>query len=651
MASSLRVLIAEDSEEDTLLLLRELERSGFAVTSERVDSPDLMAQALDKGPWDLVIGDFNMPSFSGHAALRMLREKDPDVPFIFVSGTIGEDVAVEAMRAGAQDYVMKGNLKRLVPAIQRELRESHARRERGLARAKLRSTELRLDQLLSTSTAVVYSGGVTAGGIVPLWVSDNVIRVFGYSVDEVLQAAWWLTRVHPDDLAGAVEGLARLTGDNPVSLEYRFRHKDGSYRWIHDQSRIVAGGGDFPRELVGAWLDVTERHRLENQFHQAQKMEAVGRLAGGIAHDFNNLLTIIASHAEFLKQGLAEGDASVDDVESIHEAVNDAAALTRQLLAFSRQQVMEAKVLDLNAEVRRAERMLGRIIGEDIELTVSLKSDVGQVKADPGQIAQVLMNLAVNARDAMPQGGKLTIETGNSEVDREYVAGEPVAVQGSFVMLAVTDTGTGMDEVTQARVFEPFFTTKEPGKGTGLGLSTVYGIVKQSGGFIWVYSEVGQGTVFKIYLPRIQGEADAPGPSATDPKLLPRGDERVLLVEDADGVRMVCRRILERLGYHVIEAANGEAALQLAAAQSGKIDLLLTDVVMPGMGGRRLAEELTRHHPEVKVLYASGYTDDAVVRHGVLESAVAYLQKPYTAESLARKVRQVLESPRSRPTA
>ncbi len=646
MNTALRVLIAEDSEEDTCLLLRELGRSGFEVTSERVDSAEGMAAALTRGGWDLVIGDFNMPAFSGHAALRMLRERDPDTPFIFVSGTIGEDVAVEAMRAGAQDYVMKGNLKRLVPAIQRELREAAAKRERRRADLTLRSTELRLEQLLSTSTAVVYSSGVTAGGIVPLWVSDNVTLVFGYTMEEVLHPSWWLTRVHPDDKDSAVAELSRLTGDNSVSLEYRFRHKDGGYRWIHDQSRIVAGNGEYPKELVGAWLDVTERHRLEDQFHQAQKMEAVGRLAGGIAHDFNNLLTVISSHAEFLKEGLQAGDQKLEDVHLIREAVNGAAELTRQLLAFSRQQVLEARVLDLNTEVSRAERMLGRIIGEDIELTVTRSPGLGHVKADPGQIAQILMNLAVNARDAMPQGGKLSIETSNVEIDHDYVSSNPVAAQGSFVMIAMSDTGSGMDEATRARVFEPFFTTKEAGKGTGLGLSTVYGIVKQSGGFIWVYSEPGQGTVFKIYLPRVAAESDLVGAISADPQELPRGSETVLLVEDADGVRLVGKRILERQGYHVIEAPNGEAALQMIANRSGPIDLLLTDVVMPGMGGRILAEELGRLHPEARVLYASGYTDDAVVRHGVLESAVAYLQKPYTAESLTRKVRQVLDGPR-----
>lgn len=644
MGGQLRVLIAEDSREDCLLLLRELTKSGYEVISERVDSEQGMVTALDRGGWDLVIGDFNMPSFSGHTALRMLRERDSDTPFIFVSGTIGEDVAVEAMRAGAQDYVMKGNLKRLVPAIQREIREAEAKKERRQAGAALRSTELRLEQLLATSTAVVYSSGVTAGGIVPLWVSDSVVRILGYSLAEVLQPAWWLTRIHPDDRAQAVSELSHLTGDNAMSLEYRLRHKDGSYRWIHDQSRIVAGSGDYPKELVGAWLDVTERHRLENQFHQAQKMEAVGRLAGGIAHDFNNLLTIIASHTEFLQQELPAGDSKLEDLDQIHEAVDEAAGLTRQLLAFSRQQVFESKVLDVNAVVTKAERMLGRIIGEDVELTVTLEPALGQVKADQGQLTQVLMNLAVNARDAMPEGGKLTIETSNLEVDREYAASNPAAVQGSYVMVAVSDTGIGMDETTKARVFEPFFTTKDPGKGTGLGLSTVYGIVKQSGGFIWVYSEPGQGTVFKIYLPRVPSDSEIEvGPPES--QNLPRGWETVLLVEDADGVRTVGRRILERQGYEVLEASNGEMALHLVAAWEGPIHLLLTDVVMPGMGGRRLAEEMIRTLPELKVLYASGYTDDAVVRHGVLESAVAYLQKPYTNETLARKVRQVLDAP------
>jgi len=390
--------------------------------------------------------------------------------------------------------------------------------------------------------------------------------------------------------------------------------------------------------------DVTEQRRLQQQLVQSQKMEAVGRLAGGIAHDFNNLLTVITTYCDLLLEDLAREDPKRDDVEQVRKAADGAAALTRQLLAFSRQQVLEPKVLNMSAVVSGVEKMLRRVIGEDVDLATALDPDVGSVKADVGQLEQVLMNLAVNARDAMPTGGKLTIEITNAEHDPDYAREQEAEAVRRFVMLAVSDTGIGMDEATKARIFEPFFTTKEPGKGTGLGLATVYGIVKQSGGFIWVYSELGRGTTFKIYLPRV--DAAAEGVAATTRSDLPRGTETVLLVEDAAAVRAVTRHVLERQGYAVLEASHGAAALELAANHAGPIHLLLTDVIMPGLSGRQVADRLTALRPDTQVLYASGYTDDAVVRHGVLESGIAYLQKPFTTESLARKVREVLDRPK-----
>jgi CheY-like chemotaxis protein len=373
-------------------------------------------------------------------------------------------------------------------------------------------------------------------------------------------------------------------------------------------------------------------------------MEAVGRLAGGIAHDFNNLLTVITSYSDILLEDLASQDPRRGDVEEIGKAAASAARLTRQLLAFSRQQVLEPRVLDLNASLASADKLLRRLLGEDIELVTAPAPSLGTVKADPGQLEQVIVNLAVNARDAMPEGGKLTLETANADMDDAYVREHPAAKPGSYVVLAVSDTGVGMDEETQRRIFEPFFTTKEAGKGTGLGLATVYGIVKQSGGFIWVYSEPGHGTTFKIYLPRVEEPVDAET-RPVPPLGSLRGTETVLLVEDAAAVRAVIHQTLDRLGYRVLEAPNGEAALHLATKHRGPIHLLLTDVVMPELGGRQLAERLSALRPELRVLYASGYTDDAVVRHGVLKPGIAYLQKPFTPEVLALKVREVLDAP------
>jgi len=370
-------------------------------------------------------------------------------------------------------------------------------------------------------------------------------------------------------------------------------------------------------------------------------MEAVGRLAGGIAHDFNNLLTVITTSCELLLEDLAPADPKREDVEQVRKAADGAAALTRQLLAFSRQQVLTPQIVDLGDVVAGVEKMLRRVIGEDIDLVTVLGSDAGAVRADVGQLEQVLMNLAVNARDAMPTGGKLTIETANVEHDPDYAREQEAAAVSRFVMLAVSDTGIGMDEATKARIFEPFFTTKELGKGTGLGLATVYGIVRQSGGFIWVYSEPGLGTTFKIYLPQVDAGAAA-GAAKAAPGTSRRGTETVLLVEDAAAVRAVTHQALARQGYTVLDAPNGAEALRIAASHPGPIHLLLTDVVMPGLSGRQLADQLARLRPDTKVLYTSGYTDDAVVRHGVLESGIAYLQKPFTVDGLARKVREVL---------
>jgi signal transduction histidine kinase len=382
--------------------------------------------------------------------------------------------------------------------------------------------------------------------------------------------------------------------------------------------------------------------QTEEQFRQVQKMEAIGRLAGGVAHDFNNLLTIILGYSDLMLGKLDPGDSMRELIVQIKSAGDRAASLTRQLLAFSRQQVLAPKILDLNVIVTDTEKMLRRLIGEDITLATALDPRLGLVKADPGQIEQVIMNLVVNARDAMPEGGKLTIETRNVELDEIYAQGHPEVRRGDYAMLGVSDTGCGMDETIKARIFEPFFTTKGAGKGTGLGLATVYGIVKQSGGSIYVYSEVGRGTSFKIYLPLVEEKI----PSAkcqTDLRKVPPGKETLLLVEDEEAVRAITRHVLQLCGYTILEASHGAEAIKICENNPGPIHLLMTDVVMPGMGGRQLAETLLSRQPDMKVLYLSGYTDDAVVRHGVLEAGANFLQKPFTPGSLAQKVREILD--------
>ncbi|HTD71386.1 MAG TPA: PAS domain S-box protein [Gemmatimonadales bacterium] len=449
--------------------------------------------------------------------------------------------------------------------------------------------------------------------------------------------------VHPEDLPLALELLGRVVrGELRPASQFRVRTAKGDYRvgefsatpQLHE-GRLVG--------ILGIGRDVTERVQLEQQLRQAQKMEAVGRLAGGIAHDFNNILTAITGYADLLLEDLGATDPRRQDADEIHKAADRAAGLTRQLLAFSRQQVLQPTVLEVNKLVSNLEKMLRRLLGEDVELGTRLAPTTGRVKADPGQLEQVIMNLAVNARDAMPNGGKLTLETGNVDLDEAYAADHYPARAGPFVLLAVSDTGIGMSEETQAHMFEPFFTTKEKGKGTGLGLATVYGIIKQSGGFIWVYSEVGHGTTFKLYLPRVEELAERASQPVQAPARAARGTETVLVVEDEAPVRSVARQVLERHGYTVLEAPSAEAALDITTRYSGTIHLLLTDVVMPGLNGRELASRLATLRPDARVIFMSGYTDDAVTRHGVLEPGSAYVQKPFTPDAIARKVREVLD--------
>jgi PAS domain S-box-containing protein len=435
-----------------------------------------------------------------------------------------------------------------------------------------------------------------------------------------------------------VQALERFQTRQPFNgIEAAWKRQDGAQITVRLTGRPVQNGFDG-LEIFAE--NLSEQRALEQQFRQAQKMEAIGRLAGGIAHDFNNLLMVISGYSELVQDELGPGHPLQQNLGGIRKAAERAAGLTQQLLAFSRKQVLAPKVLELNSVVGDLGRMLPRLVGEDVDLVIVPSLEPIRAKADPSQLEQVIMNLAVNARDAMPTGGRLTIETAVVEFDQEYARLHPSAQPGRYAMLAVTDTGAGMDAETQSRIFEPFFTTKEKGKGTGLGLSTVYGIVKQSGGYVWVYSELGRGTTFKIYLPLAEGAETALQPEAVLPADSP-GLETVLLVEDEEHVRHVAREFLEIRGYSVLEAKNGEDALQLAHSHPGPIHLLLTDVVMPGMNGRELWQRLS-WRPEMKVLYMSGYPENAIVQHGTLEEGVMYLQKPFTLSALTHKVREVL---------
>jgi two-component system, cell cycle sensor histidine kinase and response regulator CckA len=490
----------------------------------------------------------------------------------------------------------------------------------------------------------------------PMWVFDGktlgflavngaACRHYHYSHEEFLGMT--IRDIRPaEDVASLVEYLDKEPGGPQDSGVWRHRKKDGTVIEVEIVSHPVVFDGHDAQLVLS--VDVTERRLLEQQLRQSQKMEAVGQLAGGVAHDFNNLLTAILGYADLLATRPGMDRAALGEIEEIRKAGDRAAGLTRQLLAFSRRQVMEPVVLRVNDLVENLEKMLRRLIGEDLDLVTRLDPSVSNVRADPGQLEQVVMNLAVNARDAMPRGGKLTIETSDVDLDEAYAQRHAPVKPGRFVMIAVNDTGEGMDAATQARIFEPFFTTKEKEKGTGLGLSTVYGIVKQSGGYIWVYSELGKGTTFKVYLPRVEDIASARQPRPVSESRV--GTETMLLVEDDPAVRKLSRRILERAGYKVLEAESGREALELARHANGGIPLVVTDLVMPDMSGTELAAELAALYPEIRVLFMSGYTDDAVVRHGLLAVGRAFIQKPFTPDALTRKVRETLDTLAEEPT-
>jgi hypothetical protein len=898
----LRVLLVEDSEADAELLDSELRGQGFDLHMERVATESALRNALDR-PWDVVLADYVVPGFSGLGALVLVKERAPDLPVILVSGSVGDEALVAAMRAGASDYVLKDNLSRLASAIRRELRDAEAHRSRreaervrreteerfrfvvertgevlyrlrfdtmaydylspgiekligykpeeinamGFARlvtavegptpaahprerlrmaletsragefwadyevrtksgelrwladhsfawrddeerlkgavgvlsditerrrrdAALRQAQQRLQHVVASSPAVLFSLRVEGRELVGSWVSENVERLLGFTVEEALVREWWAAQLHPEDRERVLAGLPAIFAVGQLTQEYRFRDKRGGARWLRAELRLLRDAAGNPLEVIGSWADVsarkeaelrlqeseeqyrllfesnphpmwvfdqeslvflavndaavrhygysreeflamtlkeirptedvpgflanheqrrsvpfgsyasprtwrhrkkdgtvfeaeivttpivfrghparltlvtdvTEKRNLEAQLLQSQKMESMGRLAGGVAHDFNNLLAVISGYGELLRRRIGADAQLRRYVDDIVKAAERAAGLTGQLLAFSRKQVLQLRILNLNVVVEETEKMLRRLIGEDVQLSTVFDDRLDAVRADFGQMQQVLMNLALNARDAMPQGGRLTIETGNLLLDETHARQHADVEPGHFVALAVSDTGHGMSADTLGQIFEPFFTTKEPGKGTGLGLATVHGIVKQSGGHIWVESEPGHGTTFKICLPRADGsEKEAPpAPAATD---LPRGSETILLAEDDANVRELLRECLDALGYTVLEARGGAEALALSRAHGTPIHLLITDVVMPQMSGRELANRLRASRPEARALYISGYTDDAVVIQEGLTEDMAFLQKPFTIERLSLKVREVLD--------
>jgi PAS domain S-box-containing protein len=535
----------------------------------------------------------------------------------------------EKVRFGERDReILKFVSQQLATAIE------HKRHEEALRRS-----EARYRSLILSAAYGIYRSSLEGKF---LDVNPALINMLGYGSPEEVTALDPKQDVflNPEELARLSDDYRRTGSLNGVEVQWK--RKDGHVIIVRLSGRAMDGQDEAKGELEVIAEDITERRQLEEQFRQAQKMEAVGRLAGGVAHDFNNLLMVINGYTEVLLEQLEPGDGRHQKVQSIQQAADRAAMLTRQLLAFSRKQLLELKVVDVNHVISDMERLLRPLIGENIELITRLAPDAGRTRADAGQLEQVIMNLVVNAKDAMPDGGKITIQSSDVTV-RQNFREHRFIQPGRYVVISLGDTGHGMDKETLSRIFEPFFTTKEKGKGTGLGLSTVYGIVKQSGGYVFANSDLGGGTTFYIYFPRVEDSPEALLPvKAQDNDN--GGSETVLLVEDEDSVRELVRETLAGRGYRVLEADNGEAGLRLAEVHGDEISILITDVVMPGMGGRELAKRLMAMRPKIGVLYLSGYTEDAIVNHGALDPGTAFLQKPFTLQKLAQKVREVLRS-------
>lgn len=637
MGVPLRILVVEDSADDAELVLRELRRSGFDPDHERVDCAADLIAALQRRSWDVIVADYSMPGFSGTEALAIMRSRGYDTPFIFVSGTIGEDLAVSAMRGGAQDYFVKGNIRRLGPAIERELREIGERRARARAEEGLR----KLSRAVEHSANLVI---VTDTDGVIEYVNPRVGEATGYAPEELIgrKPSFWRTG-HTSDAEYAALWRTILAGHDWRG-EFVNRKKDGGTIAVSAVISPIKDGSGRITHFIGIQDDITRRKELEEQLRRAQRMDALGQLTGGMAHDFNNLLTVIIGGLDQLQDEIGDNAVARKAAEQALKAGLRGADLTRNLLAFARRQALAAKPFDLNHLVATTVELLRRTLGEQISIVLALEEGLAPALADPAQVESALTNLAINARDAMPGGGRLTIETASKRLDARYAAENVDAVPGDYVMLAVSDTGTGMPPEVLERVFEPFFTTKEQGRGTGLGLAMIYGFAKQSQGHVKIYSEVGYGTTARLYLPRAAPAAAAAVENARGTSALPTGDAAVLVVEDNADVRGVATAALRSLGYRVAEAGDGPAALEILRNDSA-IALLFTDIVMPGgMTGYDLAREARRMRPDIAILLTSGFAEASLQAANPEEATLPRLSKPYRKADLARAVRDALRA-------
>jgi two-component system cell cycle sensor histidine kinase/response regulator CckA len=642
----LRFLCLEDRAEDFILLKEQFRVNQFPVELICAETREEFETALRENLFDLILSDYSIPGYSGIAALAAAQSAQPDTPFLIVSGTIGEERAVESLKSGAADYVLKDHLDRLAPAVRRALREAAERRGRKAAEAMLKESEARFRQLAENVDEVLWLADSRSNQI--LYVNSAFEKIWGRTIQSLYdEPDSWLEAVHPDDRERVREGIATKTVYWHYDETYRIVRPDGTIRWIREQAFPIRNDAGDVYRLVRIADDITAHQLLEGQLRQAQKMEAVGQLAGGVAHDFNNILTVIRGNVDLVLA--ANRSLSNQDRECLNQvagAVERAANLTRQLLAFSRKQIIQPKPLNVNDLIGNLTRMLNRVIGENIDLRCELDPDKPHVMADPGMIEQVLTNLIINARDAMPSGGTLTIRTEKIYFEPSQPRTNPDATAGDFVCLKVSDTGTGIAAEHLLHIFEPFYTTKDVGKGTGLGLAIAYGIIKQHRGWIEVANHPDNGATFSVFLPAIPPQQMEPG-AKPEHVTLRGGNETILLVEDDAAVRQMTRRWLEAFGYKVWEASSAADAQHLLSTGIVNPDLLLTDVVIPGgASGKELAKKLRATRPDLKIVFMSGYGYEVAEQDAefIRQSAAVFLPKPHSSSALLLTIRGCLDS-------
>jgi PAS domain S-box-containing protein len=643
MSIPIDILHLEDDLMDAELVEARLKEANLACKITVVQAREEFEHSLRQNTPDIILADFRLPMFDGLTALQLANQYCPAVPFIFVSGTMGEEAAIKALTQGAVDYLLKNNLSRLVPAVQRALQEARNQRERSQAEEALALSEMKMRSILDSvdESFIVIDRDyriLSANRAFCNLVNRVEGQVLGRRCHDIF------FQCYQSGFKQDTDCPARQTFETgkAYSTFHSAKDESGNLHYLERHSYPIIDPSGTTSSVIETIIDVTEKHKLQEQLTQAQKMESIARLAGGVAHDFNNMLSVIMGRSELAMQQLNSSQPLYADLQKIREAAERSAALVGQLLAFARKQPVSPEVLNLNETVAKILKMLRPLIGEAIDLAWKPTKGRLMVRMDSSQIDQILVNLCVNARDAIDSVGKITIATDMVTIYSETCAYHPQFIPGEYTVLSVSDDGRGMDDETMRKIFEPFFTTKGLGRGTGLGLSTVYGIVRQNGGFVDVYSEPEHGTVFKVYLPRYMPEHDQPiQEENTSPT--PRGHETILLVEDEQSILAMICQTLEGLGYQVLSASLPSEAIHIAKTYEREVNLLLTDVVMPEMNGWDLAKRVKERYPQIACIFMSGYSDDVFAHHGILEKGIQFLQKPFSIQNLAVKVRHLLD--------